>query len=495
MDGAPVIQPSHYPNLPWQYDGNLSLSSDSSSNLTQPSLNHSTNFTPQLHSTPTQDIAPDTDLQNADDTQTVIPLLFDSLEQSSSSCSLQGWSDLDNLLPFSISDDQQSDVTPDQPIPAHTPVHHDLNELTASPHAIPVIVGNNPAPGSQPGSQPRPTCRRTVRRDKHVGTALSLPNVMVTNHRSIFPKFNNLVDEIIENQMHLGLHSEIWQDKEKAAHANAIEEALEIHGIQYISTPRPNRRGGGAAITLISDSPFVLTKLDIPIMAGQQELEICWGLLRPRTPSGHIKCIIVCAFYLPPNSRKKSALVEHISLNYFSLKAQYQHSAFILGGDKNDLNIQLLLDIDPSFRQIVSGPTYKQSVLDVLVTDIGQYYMVPIIRPPVQPDNPATASPSDHRIAFAKTKTSSSEPVKREVRTQVVRPLSADALSGFASWVQHESWEHVYDGADPSDMVNRFNLLVNLNLDLYCPSKTIKPCCFQEHFLAQACQETHCPAW
>ena len=27
-----------------------------------------------------------------------------------------------------------------------------------------------------------------------------------------------------------------------------IEEALEIHGIQYISTPRPNRRGGGAAI-------------------------------------------------------------------------------------------------------------------------------------------------------------------------------------------------------------------------------------------------------
>ena len=151
--------------------------------------------------------------------------------------------------------------------------------------------------------------------------------------------------------MHLGLHSEIWQDKEKAAHKNAIEEALELHGIQYISTPRPNRRGGGAAITLISDSPFVLTKLDIPIMTGQQELEIGWGLLRPRTPTGNINCITVCAFYLPPYSRKKSALVEHISLNYFSLKSQYPDSAFILGGDKNDLKIQLLLDIDPSFRQ------------------------------------------------------------------------------------------------------------------------------------------------
>ena len=58
---------------------------------------------------------------------------------------------------------------------------------------------------------------------------------MVTNHRSIFPKFNNLVDEIIENEIHLGLHCEIWESKENKAHANKIEEALEIHGIKYIS--------------------------------------------------------------------------------------------------------------------------------------------------------------------------------------------------------------------------------------------------------------------
>ena len=172
--------------------------------------------------------------------------------------------------------------------------------------------------------------------------------------------------------MHLGLHSEVWEDKEKAAHASTIEVALELHGIQYISTPRPNRRGGGAAITLISDSPFLLTKLDISVMSGDQSLEVCWGLLKPRKPTGHIKSLIICAFYLPPNSRKKSALVEHISLNYFSLKSQHPDSAFICGGDKNDLNIQLLLNIDPTFRQIVSKPTYKNSVLDVLVTDIGQ---------------------------------------------------------------------------------------------------------------------------
>ena len=229
-----------------------------------------------------------------------------------------------------------------------------INQPTGSPHNIPVIVGLARTTPVSPHNQPRTPCRQTVRRDNRAVAAMSLPNIMVTNHRSVFPKFHNLVDEILENEMHLGLHCEIWENKENTAHANLIEEALEIHGIQYISTPRPNRRGGGAAITLIRESPFVLTKLDISVMSGDLSLEVCWGLLKPKMPTGHIKSIIVCAFYLPPCSKKKSALVEHISLNYYSLKSQHPDSAFICGGDKNDLNIKLLLDISPSFRQIVS---------------------------------------------------------------------------------------------------------------------------------------------
>ena len=257
---------------------------------------------------------------------------------------------------------------------------------------------------------------------------------MVTNHRSIFPKFKNLVDEIMENDMHLGLHSEVWEDKENKIHSNLMEESLEIHGIQYISTPRLIKRGGGAAITLISDSPFVLNKLDIEVLDGDHSLEVCWGLLKHKNPTGHIKSVIICAFYSPPNSRKKSALINHISINYFILKSQYPESAFVCGGDKNDLNLQLLLEIDPSFRQIVTKPTYKQSILEVIVTDIGHYYLEPIIWPPVQPDNPASASPSDHSIAFAKDNTSSDIPVQRTFRSHTIKPFPDEALSGFVSW-------------------------------------------------------------
>ena len=110
----------------------------------------------------------------------------------------------------------------------------------------------------------------------------------------------------------------------------------------------------------------------------------------------------------------------------------------------------------------------------MLVTDIGQYYLEPIIRPAVQPDNPATASPSDHLIGFAIANLSSFKPVQRVTKTTIVRPLPADAIQGFAQWIQREPWTFVYDGRDTSDMVERFNFIVNLNLDHYCPIRVVK---------------------
>ena len=65
----------------------------------------------------------------------------------------------------------------------------------------------------------------------------------------------------------------------------------------------PIDEGGGAAITLISSSPFLLTKLDPITNSKEQNLEVCWGLLKPRNPTGQIKALIICAFYLPPFSK------------------------------------------------------------------------------------------------------------------------------------------------------------------------------------------------
>ena len=89
-----------------------------------------------------------------------------------------------------------------------------------------------------------------------------LPTIFVTNHRSFFPKFHNFLDAMKMVGLTLGLHSEIWEVKEKKAHQIMIEEAFELEGVQYISNSRPNRRGGVAAISLMAGR-LTLSKLEV----------------------------------------------------------------------------------------------------------------------------------------------------------------------------------------------------------------------------------------
>ena len=81
----------------------------------------------------------------------------------------------------------------------------------------------------------------TVRRDNRCILASKLPTIFVTNHRSFFPKFHNFLEVMHTLELTLGLHSEIWEDKEKKDHKDKIEEALELQGIDYISNTRPRQ--------------------------------------------------------------------------------------------------------------------------------------------------------------------------------------------------------------------------------------------------------------
>ena len=127
-----------------------------------------------------------------------------------------------------------------------------------------------------------------------------------------------------------------------------------MRGIKYISTPRPgNRRGGGAAIAVNTEN-FSLSKLNICI---PNNLEVVWGLMKPNFVSGKINKIIVCSFYCPPKSKKKAALIDHLTFSIQSLRVSFPTAGFIISGDRNDLTIERLKTVDPSFKQIVRKET------------------------------------------------------------------------------------------------------------------------------------------
>ena len=117
--------------------------------------------------------------------------------------------------------------------------------------------------------------------------------------------------DMLDRQCSLSFLVEIWQKSESRKHQYKIEELLELRGIKYISTPRPgNRRGGGAAIAANTEN-FTLSKLNMCI---PHNLEVVWGILKTNTETGKINKIIVCSFYCPPRSRKKTILIDIIGV-------------------------------------------------------------------------------------------------------------------------------------------------------------------------------------
>ena len=119
-------------------------------------------------------------------------------------------------------------------------------------------------------------------RNENASVAHHLPVVAVSNMRSLFPKVENFKTDMFERQIDASLLCEVWEQAENVQHKADIEKMLEMEGLKYFSTPRPQgKRGGGAAI-VVNTEKFQAEKLnrltDIQIPA---QLEVVWALVRP----------------------------------------------------------------------------------------------------------------------------------------------------------------------------------------------------------------------
>ena len=161
---------------------------------------------------------------------------------------------------------------------------------------------------------------KTKINDKITG-AKCMPVVATYNMRSLFPKIQNLKTDILERNISLAFLCEIWEKSENKKHQFEIENMLESEGLKYISTSRPTGWGGAAII--VNQENFLLEKLKIHV---PHNLEIIWGLVKPKDENATFKNIIACAFYSPPNSRKNNKLTDHIVTTLQMLNTQYPDS-------------------------------------------------------------------------------------------------------------------------------------------------------------------------
>ena len=196
-----------------------------------------------------------------------------------------------------------------------------------------------------------------------------------------------------------------------------------------------------------------------------------YGLVRPCTVTATtvVKEIIVVGFYSPPKSKKKSALLDHIITTCQRLLTKYPNAGLLIGGDRNEMNISPLLICLPKMHQINVKNSCNGKVLDVLLTNLGKYYNVPIIVPPVSADDPNRGAPSDHSTVLAVPLSNHTDNITNEYKLRIFRPLPESGIAKFGEWLESENWENLKSNMSPSEQVESLQITMNENLNKNLP--------------------------
>ena len=96
-----------------------------------------------------------------------------------------------------------------------------------------------------------------------------------------------------------------------------------------------------------------LTQSTINIPWG---VEVVWATLTPKnvTNASKVQNIVVGSIYCKPDSRKKTALLDHIAEVYHFLSSRYKNGLhWILACDTNDPKLDSILALNANLKQVV----------------------------------------------------------------------------------------------------------------------------------------------
>ena len=154
--------------------------------------------------------------------------------------------------------------------------------------------------------------------------------------------------------------------------------------------------------------------------------------------------------------------------------ARFPSAAFYIGGDKNSLPLAPLLQALPKFAQIVAHCTHGQKIIDVLLVSCSDMYAVPVVTPPVLPDDPRHGAPSDHGVPVARPLATAEVAVSNVYTVKVNRPLPDSSVGLFMQWIHAEKWGAIPSSGSPTEMVAAFEALVQAKVEELFPEKRIR---------------------
>ena len=136
-----------------------------------------------------------------------------------------------------------------------------------------------------------------------------------------------------------------------------------------------------------------------------------------------------------------------------------------MGADKNSMNIQPLLNCGLKLKQIVDIGTRQGKILDVLITNIPQYYNSPVLIPPVPCDDPSSGVPSDHWVPVCYPHTDKHSAPLRRFRSVVYRPLPDERIRKFGQWITGMDFDNIGSCLPPSEHAQKLQNILMQKLD------------------------------
>ena len=180
--------------------------------------------------------------------------------------------------------------------------------------------------------------------------------------------------------------SESWE-----RHNMTLDQIIDLDNHVIISNVHQRIGKGGRPAIIVNNDKYIVQNLTNTVINIKWGVEVVWCLLTPKemTLDSKIRHIACAAIYSKPGSKNKSYLLDHISEAFNILSAKFLTGLhFILAGDTNELKLDQILNLSPSFVQVVTKPTRidpitgKEVIIDPIIMTLSPYYQEPQCLPP-----------------------------------------------------------------------------------------------------------------
>jgi hypothetical protein len=157
------------------------------------------------------------------------------------------------------------------------------------------------------------------------------------------------------------------------------------------------------------------------------------------------------------------------------LRGEHPGSRVIVAGDRNDLAVEVITNMDPTLKQLVKDYTNKKGdkVLDVILTDSHNIMQEPTILPPLQVDDDKTGKDSDHKGVQCLPR-SNIAPHGGPVRTRIsVQRFPESKIAQFGIVLGREDWSELGDNMNVNELVDSFQVQSKRLVDKFFPTKDV----------------------